>query len=280
MAFNKGEHAVIHFEKAKIIGNAQVSGLTLINKLRVVSLMTAKAADELGARWLVFDREAVIRSGFTSTELDAVFLGATFVHEVEKIGKLELVGCDVGKFKAFRTGDGKKKPRRLMLAFTVTYRGGPFDLQEHLIKCGRGEGACSVAAPQQEEMFKKEAAKQAPSAPDPEMMEAAPLVLIYFAKSGWAANVTVAEVAEGFEMTRRAASPTKKLKQGPPVKYASESEAREEGARQIQGWAEKIAAGGTRPEKREAQKLAEWAAEHLAPLQSVAPSAVQPVYPD
>jgi len=50
-------------------------------------------------------------------------MGATFTHEIEKIGKLELVGCEVGKFKVFRTGDGRKKPKRLMLAFSVTTAG-------------------------------------------------------------------------------------------------------------------------------------------------------------
>lgn len=265
---------MITFEKAKIAGNVQRCGVVMTNDVRLVSELTAGIATALDARWLLFDGKMVVRSGFKSTDLDSVFVGATFTHEIAKIGKLELNGCEVSKFKVFRTGDGKKKPKKLMVAFSVRYTGAPFDLVEHLIKVGKGEGLCSVSAPQQERLFEGGKAEDRSA----QETDAAPLKLDYASRRGWSANVTVAAVADGFEVTRRANSPSKKLKQVPPAKYASEMQARQEGIGDIRRWAEKIAATGERPEKREAGKLIDWCAENAGAIAEI--PAQSAAYPD
>lgn len=265
---------MITLEKAKIVGNVQVPDLVLKNKVRIVAQLTEKSADALGVKWLLFDSKGVIRQGAQAIELDHVYAGAVVTHEIAKIGKLELAAVQASRFKVFRVGDGKKKPKKLMLAFTVLHSGSPFELVEHMIKCGKGEGIVTVEAPQQMRLDGEEGTRV-----EMRVESERPVKREYLGKRGWSANITVAAVADGFEVTRRANSPTKKMSQGVPGRYSSEQEALEWGALEVKRWAEKIVAGGTRPEKREAAKLVEWAASMIQ-REIVNPVQAAREYPD
>lgn len=131
---------------AQITRNTMVLGQTITNKMEIVGMFTATVAEKLGAEYLLFDKERTVRAGFKGVELDALFTSAAVKHGIEKISMLELASCEVSKFKAMRLGDGKKKPKRIMVKFEVKYAGAPFVLVEHLLKVGRGEGVCRIVA--------------------------------------------------------------------------------------------------------------------------------------
>lgn len=285
----------IVLEKSSILGNQQITGKQLTNNVHVVTTLTEKIAERLGVRYAFFTREGVIRDGFVpSVGLDIKFDNCWFQHEIEKIGKLTLVGATILKMKVHRQGDGKKKSKKLMFTFVVSYVGAPLELEEYLMKVQRGSGVATLKLAQdaQVPMFEPEAKPAEPADAPHEPMD--PTKLEYSVKGGWSANITVTAVADGFEVTRRANSPTKKLKQGPPAKFASEREALEEGALDINRWATKIGTSGTKPEKREAVKLIDWcygisnrdgAANLLDSATGTAPQLVNPVqaareYPD
>lgn len=254
---------MITLEKAKIVGDVQVPDLVLKNKVRIVAQLTEKSADALGVKWLLFDSKGVIRQGAQAIELDHVYDGAVVSHEIAKVGRLKLAAVQASKFKVFRVGDGKKKPKRLMLAFTILHCGSPFELVEHMIKCGKGEGSVTIEAPEQMKLDGGAAEGVEISVADMAAFTEQPIKRQYSAKRGWSANITVTAMGGGFGVTRRAQSPTKKLSQGVPGIYSSEQEALEWGALEVKRWAEKIAAGGTRPEKREALKLVDWSASMI-----------------
>lgn len=247
---------MITFEKARIVGNAQITGLQLTNKLRVVTIVDEKIAKMLGVQWMLFDSKGIIRPGAHDFGLDNDYNGAVFTHEIPRLGKLQLEAVQATKFQVKRLGDGKKKPKKLMLVFQVIYSGAHLELQEHLIKMGKGDGIVTIVAPEQLQLGNQEGGTLVDMSPAP--AGADPIKKDYSSKRGWSANITVTAVADGFEVTRRANSPSKKLKQGPPAKFGSEQEALEEGALDINRWATKIGTSGTRPEKREAVKLIEW----------------------
>jgi hypothetical protein len=150
--------------KAQLYKNEQTTGKVLKNKLSFVALLTQKEAVELGVPWLVFEKGGAIREGFTNIALQAQFIDATLTHDVGKINKLELNGVEVSHFAAKRLGDGKKKPKKVMLVFSAFYDGPPFQLQEHLLKVGRGEGDLIIKAPEQLQIT--EASASAVAVPD------------------------------------------------------------------------------------------------------------------
>lgn len=254
---------MITFEKARIVGNVQLTGLTLTNKLRLATYIDQKIARMLGVEWMLFDSKGIIRNGAHDIGLDNDYNGARFTHEIPKLGKLQLEAVQATKFQVKRLGDGKKKPKKLMLVFQVIYTGAHFELQEHLIKMGKGDGTVTIEAPEQLQLGNAEGGTRVEMSGKPE--ELPPAEMMYEQK-GFTALITVTAVADGFEVTRRAASPTKKLKQGPPAKFASEREAIEEGALDVKRWAEKNAAAEGRGKKRaDWNALANWAAELIQP---------------
>lgn len=142
---------MITLEKAKIVTNHQVTGQQLKNKFTVVSILSEAVAEELDAAWL-FDPSNNAREGYKALDLEAVMNGAVFTHKIEKIGTLTLPAVTVSRFRAFRINEGKKKSKKLMLSMVVEHGGAPFELIEHLIKVGRGEGLCTVKAPEVAQM--------------------------------------------------------------------------------------------------------------------------------
>ena len=143
---------MIKLTTARLVRNVQKPGQVLTNSLIYTALLTHQIARDLGAGWLVFEKGGAVRSGFDSVALDAEFNDATITHSRDKISTLTLSGVRVSKFTAHRLGDGKKKPKKLMLSFHVEHVGNPFELQEHMIKLGKGDGDLTIDAPEQLEL--------------------------------------------------------------------------------------------------------------------------------
>ncbi len=146
---------MITLTKAKMVANLQAPGAPLKNKIKFVTMLTQAVARDLGAPWLLFEKGGVIRAGFDTVGLDANFTGATLTHDVTVMktsNKLKLEGVEVGHFQAHRLGDGKKKPKRLMLTFLVAYSGNPFELLEHMLKIGKADGDVTIQAPEQQNL--------------------------------------------------------------------------------------------------------------------------------
>ncbi len=141
---------MITLTKAKLVKNEQLPGQVLSNRLKFVTMLTQSVAKELGAGWLVFEKGGAVRGGFDIVELDATFPEATVIHEVGKMSRLKLQGVTASHFRAYRLGDGKKKPKKLMLSFRVEHAGPPFELMDHMLKIGKGEGECTIEAPKQQ----------------------------------------------------------------------------------------------------------------------------------
>jgi len=280
----------IVFEKAGIFAIQQVTGKQLTSKVHVVAELNEKSAEALGVRYSLFQRNGVIRFGPKAIELELQYDNAWFSHEIVKIGKLQLVGAVVSKFKAFRIGDGKKKPKRMMLRFVVQYTGAPFELLEHVIKCGRGAGAVTVK-PTEEQM--NLVPKEEPTGSEDRTevrgidgsgqtvfectvedlknaaakLKAANDAALNYSEKGWSASVVVAECEGGYGVVFRAGSPNRRLPAKAPAVFAIESAAIEHGLNGIERWAEKIVAGGTKPEKNAARKMIEWVTSGIAGVQ-------------
>lgn len=144
----------IVFERARIVAvEHKISAGSVSSRMKVVAIATAKIARAIGARWLL-DKEALVKQGFTSVELDYLMKNVRAKHAIDKV-QLELVSDLITKFKVFRKGDDAKKSKRLMVSFVVHHVGSPFELLEHLMKVGEGEGICTLV-PLQVEMFDKQ----------------------------------------------------------------------------------------------------------------------------
>lgn len=131
------------------------------SRVKVVAIATAKVARAIGARWLL-DKDALVKQGFTSVELDYELNGVRLKHAIDKVASLEVTADLVNKFKVFRKGDDNKKAKRLMVSFVAHTSDPPFPLLEHLLKVGSGEGTCTLT-PLQAEMF--DAPKEAKAKP-------------------------------------------------------------------------------------------------------------------
>lgn len=111
--------------------------------------LTTGIVKELGAS-IVIDKGGIIKSGFDSLKFSAGYRDATVKH-FHKVSNLEMNGCIVDNFLAHRIG-GKKKPKKMLVSFRVTYGGPPFQLVEHMLKLGKGEGEMTVDAPEQQDL--------------------------------------------------------------------------------------------------------------------------------
>lgn len=142
----------IVFERAKITAvEHKIHSGSVSSRVKVVAIATAKIARAIGARWLL-DKDALVKAGFTSVELDYLLKNVRAKHSIDKVANLEMVSDLITKFKVFRKGDDAKKSRRLMVSFQIHHAGSPFELLEHLMKVGEGEGVCTLI-PLQSEMF-------------------------------------------------------------------------------------------------------------------------------
>lgn len=139
----------IVFERAKIM-DVKVASAAASHQIKFVAIATAKIARSIGASWLL-DKKEVVRSGFILTKSDFTLASVRLKHSFEK-SQVEQIAEKVSQFKVFRTGDGKKQSKSLMIQFVAHVSGGPFDVMQHWHNVGEGEGVCTLI-PLQSEMF-------------------------------------------------------------------------------------------------------------------------------
>jgi hypothetical protein len=151
----------IVFDKARL-ADVKLAPAAASYKIKVVAIATPRVAKAIGAPWLL-DRGALVRSGFNLAKTDFVLNSARLKHSLDKT-QLEVVSDRVTQFKLFRTGDGKKDAKRLMVCFVAHVVGAPFETLEHWLKVGEGEGTCTLIALQAELDLggKKDAGRQIP----------------------------------------------------------------------------------------------------------------------
>lgn len=285
----------IIFEKARITAvEHRITAGTVTSRLKVVAIATAKIARAIGARWLL-DKDALVKQGFSSVELDYALKNVRLKHGIEKVANLELVSEMVTKFKVFRKGDDAKKAKKLMVSFQAHHTGSPFELLEHLMKVGEGEGTCTLIG-LQAEMFPENAAEpkpksrgrqiEIPSAPKksapkkdhplpPDQANAhgvfataKPVQQYKGGEKCFNAVLFVVEVEFGYVAgygvqaghAARAAMPSK---DGPY--YGTEADALQAAARVVVELAGNVARTGIRSHKREAAKMVAWAETFILP---------------
>lgn len=143
----------IVFEKAHIsavehkIGNGAVT-----SRIKVTAVFTPEVATAMEARWVLFDRDQVVKNGYKNIELDYELKNLRMTFEVPEMAqsRLQLTSELASGFKVMRRGDGKKKAKRLAVQFRIGHAGSPFDLLEYLIRIGGAVGRMELTALQQE----------------------------------------------------------------------------------------------------------------------------------
>lgn len=132
------------FETARITGlHHKVEKPGITGKIEITGVFTAKIAEEMGARWVVFDKEQIIKGGFKSIELDyalqALRLKFTPKGNLDKL-VLDVPSQGAGHFKVMTLGDGKKKAKKLLVKFKVDHAGSQVPLIQYLEQIGGAEG--------------------------------------------------------------------------------------------------------------------------------------------
>lgn len=140
----------IILEKARI-GNIVLKQGAKGFRIQLVAIATSKVARSIDAGWLL-DKNSLLRHGFSLTKSDFVLVSARLKHAVDKLSQIEVVSDKVHQFKVFRIGDGKKQSKRLMISLAADVVGPPFEVLEHWLKIGGGEGVCTLE-PMQAELF-------------------------------------------------------------------------------------------------------------------------------
>lgn len=285
----------IIFDKARITAvEHKISSGVVTSRLKVVAIATAKIARAIGARWLL-DKEALVKQGFSSVELDYALKNVRLKHGIEKVAHVELVSELVTKFKVFRKGDDNKKSKRLMVSFQAHHSGSPFELLEHLMKVGEGEGTCTLIG-LQAEMFPKTTAEPKPktkgrqitlpSAPKktpPTKLKplpsdqpnahgvfatAKPVAQYKGGEKRFYAALFAVEVEYGYVagyhvQAGHAGQAAMPVKDGPY--YGTEADTLQAAAKVVIELAGNVARTGIRSHKREAEKMVEWAEKFILP---------------
>lgn len=132
------------FETARITGlHHKVEKPGITGKIEIAGVFTAKIAEAMGARWVVFDKEQIIKGGFKTIELDyalqALRLRFTPKGNLEKF-VLDVPSQGAGHFKVMTLGDGKKKAKKLLVKFKVDHAGSQVPLIQYLEQIGGAEG--------------------------------------------------------------------------------------------------------------------------------------------
>ncbi|HLH43121.1 MAG TPA: hypothetical protein VKV74_09055 [Bryobacteraceae bacterium] len=117
----------------------------MISRLRFVAAATPQVAAKIGASWMLDPRAPTGVRVPISFEMESV----TLLHEL-KIQKsnyrLRIKSERVDHFRVFRADE------ELMVTFVASVQGAMFELIEHILKVGCGEGTCTLD-PIQEGMF-------------------------------------------------------------------------------------------------------------------------------
>lgn len=141
----------IHFSSAQVVGiENKIQHGHCLSRIKIAALFDATVAKKMNAQWIVFDNKRDIREGFNELGLAYEMRDFTFRFEVPKMPDQVLeIGSELaGKFKVMRSGDGKKKPKKLLIKFVVEHHHNPFSLLEWLLKVGGAQGALTLTTKQ------------------------------------------------------------------------------------------------------------------------------------
>lgn len=131
-----------------------------ICKLEFTAAFDVRLAEKMGVRWTFFDSDDMIRPGLKKHELEFEIRNMKLRFEPAKLGHvLELNSEIADKFVIERKGDGKKKPKRLVLKFKLTHAGSVLPLAEFQERVGDAVGVL-VLTPLQSQLPLEEQPKK------------------------------------------------------------------------------------------------------------------------
>lgn len=143
------------FERAHITAiEHKIANASVTSSIKVTAAFNSKVADALEARWVLFDKDSVPKTGYKAVDLDAEIPNIRVKFEVPKLDNhhLELTSEKASCFKIFRSGDPKKRSSKLMVRFRIHHNGSPFELLEYMLRIA-GEFGCLTIIPMQKELF-------------------------------------------------------------------------------------------------------------------------------
>lgn len=144
-------HETIRFERAQVMGiENKIQNGNCLSRIKVAAAFDAAVAKKMDVQWVIFDGKRDIREGFNELGLAFEMRDFDFKFEVPKMPEnvLEISSESAGKFKVMRSGDGKKKPKKLVIKFLVQHHGNPFSLLEWLMKVGGTHGTLTLTSKQ------------------------------------------------------------------------------------------------------------------------------------
>ncbi len=149
----------ITFDDARFTRIEQRLGNGIVNVIHAAATMTAQIADAMEARWVMFDKQAEAKAGYRKIETDYEIGAHKMRVAVPRMDKVLELTCEkASHFVVMRSGDGKKKPRKLMVCFKVFYTGNAFALQEWIQQIGGTKGTIGLSSLETESLFDKPAA--------------------------------------------------------------------------------------------------------------------------
>lgn len=137
---------IITMEKSSLNGyKGKIRGGAHSVAVEISTVMTAKIADTLDVKWVLFDKDSMPKQ-FHKVELETEFRTVRVKFSIKGLEQYDLV-CEpdmLTKFVVQRKGDGKKKAKVLALKFQCHYKGNIHELIDTFERLGTGEGVLTI----------------------------------------------------------------------------------------------------------------------------------------
>lgn len=235
-------------------------------RIEIWATMTVKIAQALGAQWLLFNKETVIRDGFRNVELDADFATANVKHAIDRISEFTMEDCGVSKFVARASKPTKKKAKKISITFIVEFYGNNLLLMDHWNKVQTGEGTVTLKIVEQAKLDESKAGGKQVNMSLTEISENKSVLRYKSNSKDFAAAIEVSG-AGPFNAMVTASAGKLKIRGDVFGPYDSEQDAITAGAQEILGLAER--AHGPATTKKDCVALAVWAREKSIPPAAV-----------
>lgn len=132
-----------------------------VTHIKIVGEVNAAIADNLGIRYVAFDRDQFIKRGYKSIELDYESGALKMVLQVQGYqGEVQVEAQKACSFKVIKSGDGRKKPRRLLVAFKVIAAGLQHELEVWIAYKGGAKGTIELTPRGAESLFAEQEQEQ------------------------------------------------------------------------------------------------------------------------
>jgi hypothetical protein len=278
----------LELTKAALSGGKFTPGMPAKFSVEVLAMATTAVMNTIGARFLVADREGLIRPGWINIELETVVAKATVTHSIGSISQLQLKDVAVSKVFTRATKSTKKKAKRLLIGMRLEYSGNPIPLIEHWCKVGKGEGDMLIEVPTQTSLI-DDGSKAGGKAVDmskkpakrPKKDEHLAFVDRTVAPPAWAtltrtykdkelprefsASMKVLDAAGGYKVEFKGKVSKIKIEPAVTKDCAAESEALQAAAQSIYATCQRWIVAGNEATKRHAGRMADWAAQFISP---------------